>query len=352
MAAEARGGPDVWLRADASATIGAGHVMRCLALADELGRRGRSVGFACRTAPGDLVATLEARGLAVVRLDGPTDQAADAAQTVAAVRAAGARPGWIVVDHYGLDHGWEAAVRQVAERVLVIDDLTDRRHACDVLLNQNLSPARAEVYRERVPEDCARLLGPRFALLRREFAGGGRLRQGPVGRVMLMFGGADPTDETSKALEGLLASASRLPTDVVVGRAHPDLPRVERLTAALGGATLHVQSADVAALMRRADLAIGAAGVSTWERCAVGLPSLAIVVADNQEAVATTMEAAGAGVRLGWHAAVGPREIAAGFERVLADEAGRVAMSRAGLALVDGLGAARVADAMSAAAAR
>lgn len=323
-AAGSAGGGTVF-RADASAAIGTGHVMRCLTLADALRKTGESALFLCRPHEGHLMALIAQRGHCVkalpplapstaVRPDGAglahahwlgTDQATDAGDCLAALAAEGmARPAWIVVDHYALDAVWESRMRPAAGRLMAIDDLADRRHACDLLLDQNLG-RRAQDYAGLVPERAGVLIGPRHALLRPEFAALraeslARRARPALRRLLIALGGVDRENHTCAVLDALDAVRS-LPDDleilVVMGPQAPWLDAVRARAAALSRPVRVLAGvSDMARLMARSDLAIGAAGGTAWERCCLGLPTIQMVLAANQAAGAAALEAAGAAV--------------------------------------------------------
>lgn len=294
----------VAIRVDSSTVIGAGHVMRCLSLADELRSQGAQVSFVCRPHSGHLGGLIAARGYRLVQLElpesgeeGPENFAAhagwlgvpwqvDAEETRAALEDMQGVD-WLVVDHYSLDSRWEACQRPLAARILAIDDLADRPHDCDILLDQNLNAAGAARYDSLLPESTARLVGPRYALLRAEFASaraGQARRDGSVRRLLIFFGGVDADNLTGRllsALEPLLATRD-LSADVILGSASPHAEEVARRCAALPALSFHHQVADMARLMVSADLAIGAAGTAVWERCCLGLPSIVVPLAENQ----------------------------------------------------------------------
>lgn len=325
------------MRADASVSIGTGHVMRCLTLAEALRERGAEVLFVCREEPGHCCDIILGRGFQVARLaaTGPFSDERDAEQTVLAMDG---RADWLIVDHYGIGAEWERRLRPQAGRIMAIDDLANRRHDCDLLLDQNLFDDMSARYRGLAPADCRLFLGPRYALLRDEFIAARRTlreRDGAVRRILLFFGGSDPTNETEKALLALgrLRSAE-VALDVVVGSSNPLGDRIHDLCAALPGVTFHRQVANMAQLMARADLALGAGGATTWERCFLGLPSLVVVVAENQAEPARAAESAGVAWLLGESAAVSAASIESAVGRALR-EPGRLAeMSRGCLALM------------------
>jgi len=212
-----------------------------------------------------------------------TSQAQDAQATVQAL--ADHLWDWIIVDHYALDGRWESAVRASAKQLIVIDDLADRQHDCDVLLDQNFYADMQTRYVDKVPEHCQLLLGPRYALLRDEFRvlrEHVKPRTGAVKNILVFFGGVDAgnyTELTLLALTGI--THEELCVDVVIGAQHPCREKIQA-TCATHGYVCHVQTAHMAELMAKADLAIGAGGSATWERCCLGLPTLSFCVASNQ----------------------------------------------------------------------
>lgn len=353
----------VIFRADASLHIGTGHVMRCLTLAEALRACGAECGFVTRDHTGHLAGRISARGFPVSLLPaGTSDFVApppahagwagvhwtkDAAETLGATDGAD----WMVVDHYALDARWERTVAGGRMRLMVIDDLADRPHAADLVLDQKFGHSPAD-HAGLLPAGCRCLTGPRHALLRPEFAqtraqslsdrDGRGLRH-----LIVTLGGVDRGDATSAVL-GALRTAC-LPPDlritVIMGSDAPALERVRALAAQMPRPTeVAVDVADMAARMAAADLAISAGGGTTWERCCLGLPSIIVETADNQAGIARAMAAAGAALD------PGPVE-AAGFGRVLqaalreaSDPARLDALSANAAAICDGDGARRVVE--------
>ena len=229
--------------------------------------------------------------------------AQDAAETRAAL---GEGPDWLVMDHYAFDARWQGAARPAGTRLMVIDDLADRPHDCDLLLDQNLGHEAGD-YDGLVPEACTRLIGPRYALLRPEFAearaGALAAREGRgLNRLMISMGGIDAADATSMVLDALRDAPlpEGLVISVIMGGQAPALERVRALARDMPRPTeVAVDVDDMAARMAAADLAIGAGGATTWERCALGLPSVIVETADNQAGIAAAMARAGAGLAPG-----------------------------------------------------
>jgi UDP-2,4-diacetamido-2,4,6-trideoxy-beta-L-altropyranose hydrolase len=356
----------VVFRTDASLQIGTGHVMRCLTLAKVLGQRGHRCRFVCRDLTGHLAARIAEAGFEVTLLPAPVggftpgmDEPAHAAwaavpfaKDAAETRAAAREADWLVLDHYAFDQRGEEAARPAGAKLMVIDDLADRLHVADLLLDQNFG-RRAADYDGLLPSGAERLIGPRHALLRPAFAArravvlAERAARGfRLSDVLVSMGGVDLPNATSRVL-AVLAKRPDLSVTVVMGAGAPALGQVRAEAAAMPTpARVLVDVTDMAALMAGADLAIGAAGGTAWERCALGLPSLMAVLADNQAAAAVALDAAGVAIDLG-------RPEAPDFaDRLVAalirvdDPATMAALSVASARVADGRGADRVADAL------
>lgn len=304
---------NIVIRADASTQLGSGHVMRCLTLAHMLKRAGADVAFVGREMPAALkhLVSQDFRVHAFKESSADTEQ--DARMTAQYLDNPG-KADWIVVDNYSLGVDWEKLVRPHVERIMVIDDLANRAHDCDVLLDQNLCPNFDTRYDALVPAHARKLLGPNYALLRPEFydpRGRSHVRDGHVRSMLISFGGADPTNETAKAIEAMLLLGSRnMELEVVLGGINPQAESISNLCSKLPQAKLHHSVSNMAELMSKADLAIGAPGATTWERCILGLPAVTIVLASNQRLVGESVSAFGATVNLGWHSEVTPEKIA------------------------------------------
>ena len=209
----------------------------------------------------------------------------DAEETAEVLRAI--RPvSRLVVDSYALDASWEQKMRPLASEIFVIDDLANRRHDCDFLLDQNFYRDLQHRYDDLVPEKCKLLLGPRYALLRQEFYEvKARLvpRDGSLRRILVFYGGSDRTQETEKAIRALVQlQLSSVAVDVVVGGSNPRREQIERLCRQHDFLRYHCQVENMAELMAKADLCLGAGGTTTWERCFLGLPTIVTAIAENQ----------------------------------------------------------------------
>ena len=298
-------------RVDASLQIGTGHVMRCLTLADALTQHGADCCFICREHTGNLIDLIRNRGYLVDELAVQSIQDADTVNSSTLMHAAwlGAspqqdakacqpilqarQPDWLVVDHYALDATWETELRPYCKKLMVIDDLADRNHDCDLLLDQNLVADLNCRYDPLIPIHSARLLGPEFALLQPQYA---HLhprtppRILPIQRLLVFFGGTDPYNLTSKAISAFLAlERSDLIMDVVIHSSAPHADEIRKQVKSHNTIVLHETLPSLALLMLKADVAIGAGGATSWERCCLGLPSLVITLAENQKPIAAEL---------------------------------------------------------------
>jgi UDP-2,4-diacetamido-2,4,6-trideoxy-beta-L-altropyranose hydrolase len=342
----------VVIRADASPKMGSGHIMRCLALAGALRKRGALVSFVCSSLPDNLKNLIGEHDFYVAEIQGELlDSAAgrtkDAERTVAAID--GEQVDWIIVDHYELNSEWELTAQNHCRHIAVIDDLANRQHYCDLLVDSNMIDEQATRYRGRVPAHCTMLLGPKFLLLREEFQDGEsflRMRD-QVQNTLVMFGGYDVLDLTSRVVE-MLRRVSPDPGEVhvVVGRHNPWRERVMELCCT-AGYEMHTQTDSIADLMRNADIAISACGLSAYELIALGVPSLLIAVTPIQEQVACTLSASRMADVLSLGATLDYLQFAAAWEQLASSRVSRSLMSEAAKGLIDGRGAARVAATMS-----
>jgi UDP-2,4-diacetamido-2,4,6-trideoxy-beta-L-altropyranose hydrolase len=316
-------GTDLLFRVDASEQIGAGHLVRCLAVADEARAHGLTSAFlAPETGPAYSKWVTEAGHALIDRPPADT------------------KVGWVIVDHYGIGENWLSAQMGVASRSLAIDDLANRPLPVDVLVNPN-PWASAEEYRSFVGDQTDLRLGLRFAPIRRPFVSPDQRDHGSIGRVVVALGGGDSTTATRVAIDGVRSALPDVPIDVIVG------PRGDVSDfVADPGVLVHsmIGAAEVAGLMARADLAIGAAGTSSWERCATRLPSVVLQLADNQRRVAEALASAGAAVNVGRLSEDSATLVATAVDRLARDPGARQEMADAAGRLVDGRGAARIAN--------
>lgn len=287
----------VAIRADASVEVGSGHVMRCLALAERFQERGCEAIFLCRDVPGHLGPFLAQQGFSVRLLTVPAssdEEEGDAQATLAALRALPTPAIWMLVDHYHLGARWHRAVASAGGRIAVIDDLADRSLWCDVLVNQNATPALHARYADLLEKPALLLLGPRYTLLRREFIAAAeavRSSRRPAGRLLVFLGGADSAGLTLEVLQQLQPFHSEH-LFVLVGAMNPHGESI-RMWCADRGVDCAVASNAVASLAVEAQAGIVACGMFAVELQALGIPCVLVPLSDIQAAVARYFEGEG-----------------------------------------------------------
>ncbi len=322
----------VVFRVDSSTAIGSGHLMRCLTLAERMqSEKNTEVHFISRDLEGNLHGTIKKAGFPLhvlprhalnenlkgyaVWLTVPQD--VDAAETKVVLRALG-KVDRLVEDNYALDIAWEREMRPFVDEIFVIDDLANRVHDCDTLLDQNFYLDKETRYVGLVPKNCKLLLGPRHALLREEFYEARkclRKRDGKLRNILVFYGGSDLTNETMKAIRALRVVHEMKPemtVDVIIGASNPHKEKIRAFCTAFDvkdWITYHCQVDNMADYMARADLSLGAGGATTWERCFLELPAIVTVVAENQEKTTEDCAAAGYITNLGRAAEVTEEQI-------------------------------------------
>ena len=294
--------------------------MRCLTLASELMRQGACCRFVCREEPGNLIDLIRQRGFDVfplppvqrlnqgstlhsIDVDSSEYWEKDAELTLLAIKTIDLD--WLIVDHYSLDIKWEVVLSTSCRHIMVIDDLANRPHQCELLLDQNLGRDRAD-YAELVPATSTVLTGPMFALLEppfsklRDFSLTRRKHSG-LNSILITMGGVDANNATSLVLESLMKCPlpSQLKLTIVMGQHAPHREQVMHLAKSMPwSAEVLVNVSNMAELMAQSDLAIGAAGTTSWERCCLGLPTLLLVLADNQVAGANALQKSNSAILL------------------------------------------------------
>jgi UDP-2,4-diacetamido-2,4,6-trideoxy-beta-L-altropyranose hydrolase len=335
----------VAFRVDASPEIGGGHVMRCLTLARALvAERQAECAFLSAAGTGETVPALVRAGLPIFDVDG-----------LSAEPPAEFRAHWpdgvdcVIVDHYGIESEVECHFRTWAKSVVVIDDLANRRHDCDLLIDQTFGRT-ADAYRQWVPENCLVLTGSAYALVRPEFAAARpmalarRAAGGPVRRILVSLGLTDLGGITGRVLRAVLALKLPCAIDVVLGGRAASLAEVQALARDHPEVTVHIDldTAEMVQLMVDVDMAIGAGGTSTWERCCLGLPCIVLVLAENQFETAGRLTKAGASVAIVMVESLSAYALASAVEKLAASATDRARMAKSAAAVCDGEGGGRV----------
>jgi len=338
--------------------------MRCLNLASALSKFGAACHFICREHPGNFISKIRDQGYAVQTL--PMGSVRDARQILygpdwlgatEAEDAAGCRNclaeavDWLVVDHYGLGIAWETVVAEHARRLFVIDDLANRRHICDVLLDQNwYGDNTAGRYGGLLPESCKTFLGPEFALLDSAFLRA-REQQRKSGtalpHLLVFLGGSDENNVTAKVVEALvLPETGQLTATVVLGQNHPDPEGVHALASPHDEIRVVSGLPGLAEEMTKADIMIGAGGISNWERLSLGIPAVIVSVADNQIPINAALAASGLITYLGKADQVTVSTIARSVRKMLANREEDSALKARMKAFVPGTGSKILAEYM------
>ena len=353
----------VAFRVDASQAIGTGHVRRCLALAHAL----RAVGVECRFVTRDLgvdsVGMIGREAFSAALLpapDGPAEPdarvvhsawagvtlAVDVAQTRTAL--AEWAPDWVVIDHYAFDSRWHEEIRAALGcRIAAIDDFADRRLACDLLIDHNHARDHRTKYGEHLPAEVVLLGGPEYALLGPVFANAPRYQpRATVQSIGVFMGGVDRANLSARVLDAIGLAGFEGPVEIVATSANPHLAALRAAAEARASTVLSVDLGDLAAFFARHDLQVGAGGGASWERCCIGVPTLLLVVAENQLAVVPDLAAGGIVATPEPPDSLDARAIARAIAELIDDSARRAGLAAKARALVDGRGAMRVAQVM------
>ena len=355
--------PKIFFRVDASHQIGSGHVMRCLALANFLRKKNLECFFICRELPGNLIDYIGRERFSIFILssvDGApenflgypphyqwlgVDWQKDAEQTNHIL--AKQKVDWLIVDHYSIDVRWELAIKHNCDHIMVIDDLADRCHACDILLDQNLGRSGID-YSKFLNENSLLLIGPHYALLRDEFQLVRNMKkiEAPKNKqkkIMISMGGVDQENITNQVIDELIkiGNIQEFQLIIILGSKSPNIRLVkERILGCLFPVELVIDCREMAKRIREVDLIIGGAGSSSWERCSLGAPSIAIIMAENQIMIARALQRMNAAVALS--AFEIPSKLSKIVLKLLSDPMTLKSMSNAAYSVADGLGNSRV----------
>jgi len=356
------------IRVDASVEIGSGHVMRCLTLAEELQSKGNEVTFICRNHNGNLGKFIDDRGYNVTLLSPViassenssvksentsnlgVEQKDDAKQTADAL--CGKPTDWLIVDHYSLDSEWHTYMYSFCKKIMVIDDLANRKYECDLILDQTYGVDK-ESYKDLVPSHCGILTGSSNTLLRpqflhlREVALNKREKRDSVNRVLVTMGGMDPDNVTLTVINGLLQVEwnSEVEINIVLGEHAPHLEQVRSIQSTDFIKVNVISNVNnMAELMLNSDIAIGAGGTTSWERCCMGLPTLMVISAENQVNIVNNLSKDGIVINLGWYHLLKYADVKEAMDSLLGQPSYISLMSKKSFDVCDGLGAKRVAN--------
>ena len=284
----------IFIRVDSSTKIGYGHLIRCLALADTL-KKSFKINFICTNLNGNLISQICKKNFEVFRFNTKSQRInvkKDAEKTISIIKKYRNKKSLLILDSYILSQEWENRVRPYVKRLIVIDDLMDRKHSCDLIIDQNLHTQMNSLYINSVPKNCVKLLGPDYAILRNQFIAQrkyAKIRSLPIKNILVSFGGTDNENHTLHALTSLKKLNSDVNVNVVIGTANMNKKTIKNFCKKNLNFNYFEQVENMAKLMKIADLCIGSSGTTTWERCCLGLPAIVVVASNDQKDIASAV---------------------------------------------------------------
>ena len=284
----------IFIRVDSSTKVGYGHLIRCLALADTL-KKSFKINFICTNLNGNLISQICKKKFEVFRFNTKSQRInvkKDAEKTISIIKKHRNKKSLLILDSYILSQEWENRVRPYVKRLIVIDDLMDRKHSCDLIIDQNLHTQMNSLYTKSVPKNCVKLLGPDYAILRNQFIAQrkyAKIRSLPIKNILVSFGGTDNENHTLHALTSLKKLNSDVNVNVVTGTANRGKKIIKNFCKKNFNYNYFEQVENMAKLMQVADLCIGSSGTTTWERCCIGLPAIVIVASNDQKDIASAV---------------------------------------------------------------
>ena len=284
----------IFIRVDSSTKIGYGHFMRCMALADTL-QKNFEINFITRSLEGSLISDIQKKGFGIFRFYSNSEkinEKNDAQKTISLIKKHSGSKNILIVDNYQLSKKWETDVKPFVHKLIVIDDLSNRSHNCDLLIDQNLHTKVNGLYKGLIPLNCVKLIGPKFSMIRKEFRmmrKSVKPRTFPIKKILVSFGGSDIENQTLVALNSIKKMNGKINVDVVVGKANKCKKTLKIFCNKNKHFTYHEQIDNIADLMLSSDLSIGSSGSTTWERCCLGLPAIVSISSNDQRDIANSL---------------------------------------------------------------
>ena len=272
---------NLFVRVDAGVQIGDGHFLRCLTLANSLKKKFDQIIFISNQLPKHFIKKIKRDNFKIYKINGYTHIQKeklekklktqlihnDLVETKKIIEKYKNSTNWLIIDHFGIDHFWEKNVRVNIKKIIVIDDLANRKHECDILIDQNFYENMEKRYTKLIPNYCEQCIGPRFTLLRPEFFNARKnlKRKKQFKRILISFGGSDPSNETKKAILAIKDLEKKYKIDVIVGSNNPNKKQITNICSKISFCNFYEQVENISKYMKKADLAIGAGGTTTWE---------------------------------------------------------------------------------------
>lgn len=347
----------IYIRADSSLQMGSGHIERCITLSKELKKKGINVIFICRSHNGSMERRIKSEGFGVKILPNfkntskkldknikgnhqswlGRDWKIDAHDTSKIILKK--KPKLLILDHYGINIKWENLVKSLTGvKIMVIDGLANRCHNCEILLDYTYSLKGKRRWNNLINSDCKLLFGTKYTLLRSEFVLAKKnlmKRNGVIKRILISFGGSDKINLTGEVLDALDSlNRDDIFTDIVIAKNNPNISKIKKKLKQKANFQLHIQTRNIAKLMNKADISIGAGGTMIWERCYLGLPSLIISIANNQKKQSAAVHSYGAAIDLGIYQKNTRQKIIKQLKRLIKNKKLILSMSRKSLELI------------------
>lgn len=346
---------NLFIRVDAGRQIGDGHFLRCLTLANNFKKNFKEIIFVSNQLPKHFFKVIKINNFEICKIHGYShiqEQVLekelkreliqkDLIQTRKIIEKYKKSSNVLLIDHYGLDYVWEKNIRKSVEKIIVIDDLANRKHDCDILIDQNFYKNMEKRYTKLIPKHCKQFLGPKFALLRPEFFSARKnlKRKNQLKKILISFGGSDPSNETYKALSSLNNLEKKYRIDVIVGSNNPNKKQIMKLCSKISFCDFYEQVENISKYMKKADLAIGGGGTSTWERCCLGLPTIITSISKDQKKIAEELSKIECAINLGTSMKTTKSDYVNALNKVNLKELEKI--SKKCLVLVDGQGVKR-----------
>ena len=284
----------IFIRADSGTKIGYGHFIRCIALADTL-KKNFKINFISRSLEGSLISDIQDKGFGIFRFYSNSEkinEKNDAQKTISLIKKHSGQKNILIIDNYQLSKKWETYVKPFVHKLIVIDDLPNRSHNCDLLIDQNLHTKVNGLYKGLIPSNCIKLIGPKFSMIRKEFRmmrKSVKPRTFPIKKILVSFGGSDIENQTLVALNSIKKMNGKINVDVVVGKANKCKKTLKIFCNKNKHFTYYEQIDNIADLMLSSDLSIGSSGSTTWERCSLGLPAIVSISSNDQRDIANSL---------------------------------------------------------------
>ena len=322
--------------------------MRCFALAEVIKTMNFNVYFISKKIKGNIIRNIEDDGYKVFHLDSKSNWKIDARKTIEIIQHFKNENNLLLVDNYELSKMWETSLKPIVNKIIIIDDFSNRSHNCNLFIDQNLHTSKKEI-NKKIPKNSKKLLGVKYTLLRKEFVEYRKIikkRSGKINRILIAFGGSDEKNQTLKALKAIKKlDRKKINVDVIVGEPNKNKIKIKKICSMLENSTYYQQIKNMAKIMNKADLAIGAGGVITWERCCLGLPSIVSIVSKNQEDAIKAVSKKGCLINLGRAERLISDDYLNAIKKL--DSRKLIRMQKKCMELIDGRGTERVAKQIS-----